>query len=125
VFGGKVTKTLLEMYSDRTGSNVIGFRIMPAQRNQMVHILSGLSITTDEVYRLLTGLKKENYTNIPGQGYDKFFAIKGGAGLKTSNGVFEVASDAKKGQISNAFKKANKSKLVSRTMLNEFIKEIA
>jgi len=125
VNNAKFTKTLLEMYSDRTKSNVIGFRIMPQGRSQVSWVFDKCGVGSLAIFDMLKELKKENYTTIPGQGYTKFFAIKGGAGLKTANGSFEVATDAKKGQITSAFKKANKSKLVSRTMLNEFIKEIA
>jgi len=70
-------------------------------------------------------LKKEKYINIPGAGYSKFFALKGGKELQTANGHFEVAENAKKGQILSAFRKANKGKLISRSLLNEFIKEVA
>ena len=113
------------MYRERTGSTVIGFRIASGSKNSTVRELNNFGINWNDASDMWNSLRKEKFVNVSGLGYDKFFMIRGGAALKTANGSFEVADDAKKGQIASAFKKANKSKLVSRTMLNEFIKEVA
>jgi len=120
-----VTKQLLQNYRLRTGSNVIGYRIMPASKHFGVRELENFGMTWAQATELWETLKKDKYITIPGAGYTKFFALKGGKELETANGHFEVAEDAKKGQILSAFRRANKGKLVSRSLLNEFIKEVA
>jgi hypothetical protein len=122
---GQITKTLLKMYGDTTGSNVIGFRIMSSSKHHGVREIEHFGFDYTAASKIWSNLAKEKYVSVTGVGYDKFFILKGGKNLETSNGAFEVAEDAKKGQITTAFKKANKSKLVSRSLLNEFIKEVA
>jgi hypothetical protein len=122
---GQITKTLLKMYGDTTGSNVIGFRIMSSSKNHGVREIEHFGFDYTAASTIWSNLVKEKYVGVTGVGYNKFFILKGGKSLETSNGAFEVADDAKKGAIASAFKKANKSKLVSRSLLNEFIKEVA
>jgi len=125
VTGVNLTKTLLQNYIYRTGSNAIGYRIMSGNKNASIREFEGFGMTWTAANEMWEELKKEKYINIPGAGYSKFFALKGGKELQTANGHFEVAEDAKKGQILSAFRKANKGKLISRSLLNEFIKEVA
>lgn len=120
-----VTKQLLAMYKDQTGSTVIGYRIMPASKHQFFRSLARHNRTHDAINEYYEIFKKENYVNVRGEGYDKFFTLKGGKHLETSNNSFEVSEDAKKGEISRAFRSANKKRLVSRSLLNEFVAEVA
>ena len=119
------TRVLLKNYAYRTGANVIGFRILPNSKSRVLRDLEWMGVGWGQSNQLYSSLLKEKYVHIPGCGYDKFFGIKGGKELQTANGSFEVADDAKKGAILRAFKKANNSKIVSRSLLNEFIKEVA
>jgi len=125
VTGETKTKVLLKNYAHRTGSNVIGYRIMSGNKFHAIRDFENFGFDWSKSNELWDNLKKEKYLSVPGVGYSKFFILKGGKDLETANGAFQVASDAKKGQILTAFKKANKSKLVSRSLLNEFIKEVA
>ena len=120
-----LTKTLLQNYIYRTGSNAIGYRIMSGNKHVSIRDFEGFGMPWYKANELWENLKKQKYITIPGAGYSKFFALKGGKELETANGAFTVAEDAKKGQILSAFRKANKGKLVSRSLLNEFIKEVA
>ena len=81
--------------------------------------------TRDSSEKYYDLFKRNNFANVTGLGYDKYFMIKGGKSLQTSNGSFEVSESAKKGEILRGFRSANKKKLVSRQMLNEFIEEIS
>ena len=125
VTGANLTKTLIQNYIYRTGSNAIGYRIMSGNKHVSVRDFEGFGMPWYKANELWENLKKQKYITIPGAGYSKFFALKGGKELETANGAFTVAEDAKKGQILSAFRKANKGKLVSRSLLNEFIKEVA
>jgi len=120
-----VTKQLLKLYKDQTGSTVIGYRLMEPNRHAFLRSFARNRRDENKVAEYYEDFKKQNYVNIKGQGYDKFFVLKGGKNLQTSNNSFQVSEDAKKGDISRAFRNANKKRLVSRSMLNEFIAEVA
>ena len=120
-----ITKQLLSMYKDQTGSTVIGYRIMPASKHNFFRSLSRHNRTHAAISEYYEVFKKNNYVNVRGEGYDKFFTLKGGKHLETSNNSFEVSEDAKKSEISRAFRTANKKRLVSRSLLNEFVAEVA
>ena len=119
------TKRLIQMYKGRTGSTVVGYRIIPAAKYKFVDTLMGFEKTRDSAENYYELFKRNNFVNVTGLGYDKYFMIKGGKSLETSNGSFEVSESAKKGEILRSFRTANKKKLVSRQMLNEFIEEIS
>ena len=118
------TNFLLKMYREFTNSNVIGFRILPynkrAFRNELYTYLDWLKM--DEKY---SQMKKDKFITIPNSGYSEFFGIAGGKNLETANTTMQVADDAKKGAITNAFKKANGNRKTTRVMLNKFIDMVA
>ena len=70
-------------------------------------------------------MKKDKFITIPNSGYSEFFGIAGGKNLETANTTMQVADDAKKGAITNAFKKANGNRKTTRVMLNKFIDIVA
>jgi hypothetical protein len=124
--GTALTNMLLKRLRDRTGSNVIGYRIVPTNRNQLLrHVNSYIEWDYATADEMVQELRKERFTTIPNSGYSKFFALAGGKLLKSSNGEISVAEDASKGQIRTAFKKANKGRKESRVMLSQFIDMIA
>jgi len=119
------TKALLELFRDHTGSNAIGYRILPQNKRSLMSDLRSAGLSFDQVSKLNEDLKKNKFTTIPNCGYDKFFAIQGGKNLETSNGAIEVADDAKVGAIRTAFKKANANRKTSRVLLSQFIEMVA
>jgi hypothetical protein len=119
------TKSLLELFRDHTGSNAIGYRILPVNRRSMMSDLRSAGLSIEQLSTITEELKKNKFTTIPNCGYNKFFAISGGKNLETSNGAIEVADDAKVGQIRTAFKKANASRKNSRVLLTQFIDMVA
>ena len=120
-----ITSTLLKMYRERTKSNTVGYRIMSpnwAQFKSQLPQNVAWSIGTE----LCKQMRSEKFVVLPSiLGYDKCFAIAGGRYLKTSNGAIEVESDASKGKIRTAFKKANSSRKGSRKMLSDLIATIS
>jgi hypothetical protein len=119
------TKNLIKLYKGRTGSTVVGYHISPSSKNSFIDTLMSFDKTRDSSEKYYDLFKRNNFANVTGLGYDKYFMIKGGKSLQTSNGSFEVSESAKKGEILRGFRSANKKKLVSRQMLNEFIEEIS
>ena len=119
------TKALLEMFQDHTGSNAIGYRILPQNKRSMMSDLRSASLSPEQFNKFTEELKKNKFTTIPNCGYSKFFAIQGGKNLEVSNTSIEVADDAKVGQIRTAFKKANAQRKTSRILLTQFIEMVA
>lgn len=123
--GSELTEQWLKIYKAHTGSNLIGFRIVPNRKNQFRSEMRDLGVRDYEVDEIHAKLRKENYCAIPSKGYDRYFAIPNGKNLESNDGSFEVDQGATRGKIATAFKKARKGKLSSRAMLNEFVANIA
>ena len=104
---------------------MIGYRIVGSSKSQFITTLAEYEKSFDSAEKYYELFKSNSFVNVNGLGYDKYFMIKGGKSLETSNGSFEVSESAKKGEILRGFRSANKKKLVSRKMLNEFIDEIS
>ena len=119
------TKQLLELFKDHTGSNAIGYRILPTNKRSVFSDLISAGCTIEQISDIQDDIKKNKFAIIPNCGYSKFFAIAGGKNLETSNGAIEVADDAKVGQIRTAFKKANSNRKTSRVLLSKFIDMVA
>jgi len=111
------TTTLLTMFQDRTGGNAIGYRIVPATKHQFMREWGD----ADGWQKML----KEGFVSKQERGYSKLFLLRGGKSLQVEAGELAVDRGAKKGKLTTAFKKAAKGKLTSRTLLNEFIHEVA
>ena len=119
-----ITNDLLLLLRENTQSNVIGYRIIPKNKRTGRKSL-GFNIGYRDFEALWTKLRKDKFITIPNSGYSEYFGISGGADLNTANTNIEVASDAKKGAIRNAFKKANTKRKESRVMLAKFISLVA
>jgi hypothetical protein len=120
-----ITGALLRRLRDRTGANVIGYRLIPVSKNKVTSDLGRYIGDYSRLEQTYQDFKKNRFITIPNSGYTKFFALAGGKSLSTSNGSIEVSEDASKGQIRTAFKKANKSRKESRVMLSQFIDMVA
>jgi len=120
-----ITNLLLRRLRDRTNANVIGYRIIPLNKREVMSNLQGYIRNYSDLESKHAELKKNRWITIPNSGYSKFFALAGGDSMATSNGSIQVSSDATKGQIKNAFRKANKGRKESRVMLSKFIDMVA
>jgi len=119
------TNALLTMYRDNTQSNLIGFRILSSNkisvRRETMNYLPGW----EEFEDFWKHMNKNKFSSIPNSGYSEWFGVRGGKALNTANTSIQVADDAKKGAIRNAFKKANSNRKASRVMLSKFIDLVA
>jgi len=119
---GYLTNDLLLLLRENTQSNVIGYRII--SKNKRAGRRS-LGVGYRDFDALWAKLRKDKFISIPNSGYSEYFGISGGSDLNTSNTNIEVSSDAKKGAIRTAFKKANTKRKESRVMLAKFISLVA
>ena len=118
-----MTEQFLKIYRKKTGSTVIGFRIVPGSVGRLRR---EIRVDNEQVLaQFAKDVRKNKYACIPGKGYNKYFGILGGKGLETANGSFEVTGNETHAQLRTAFKKASRGKVSSRALLNEFVKEVA
>jgi len=124
-YGDAITKVLLDMYRERTGSTVIGYRIMESSINKWTrNAPNSMDWYDAKSYHMRA--KKEKFVMLEDNfGYDRLFLIHGGKNLEVSNTSIAVGSDATKAKIRTAFKKANGSRKESRKMLSDLIESIA
>jgi len=99
--------------------NFIGIRIIASRdASHFIHQQSW------ECYdKLMSEWKKEKSFTITESGYHKYFGLSSSA--ISSDIEFNVADDATKSTIRNAFKKSLNSKRMNKKFLNEFIKCVA
>ena len=124
-YSEETTAALLKIYRERTGSNTIGYRIIPTSVRQWCRESpNGMGWYDAKDFHEKT--RKEKFVVLKNDyGYDELFFIMGGKHLEVSNNALEVESDASKAKIRSAFKKANGSRKGSRKMLSDLIESIA
>jgi hypothetical protein len=73
---------------------------------------------------LAKSLKKEHFLQSYNKGYDAFFFVVGDKDLKVDNPELEITGKLTSSKLKNSFMKVNKSKQVSRVLVNKFIENI-
>ena len=108
----------LHIFKQRTGTNVIGFRIIRRRQfnDLMWRLTKGDMRTRDEMSQSFT---KEKSVGIQAFGYDQFFLLRSDT-MDTEEEEFEVKSTTTRGLVS-AFKKYTKGNIGNRVVLNRFI----
>ena len=121
----QVTTDLLKSLKETTGSTVVGFFV--AERpNDFRDFLLRRGMRYDAITEIRKKYNREKSVKLEEfGGYDELYMIKGGAELDTSNDEFEVKEDAKKSDITRAFKKFANSKKSNRIIMSSFAKKVA
>lgn len=125
-----VKDTLLRILADRYNANVIGF-FLAEERDLQYKSEKFWDVANIDFYdrkrmmkQKIKNLKKDGYSIADKKGgYSEFFIIAGGQ--LDDDVEFEVAEDASKVAIRNAFKKFNNKKRTSKVFLNRFVELIA
>ena len=118
----KTTTTFIQQVRDRNeGVNVVGFRVLPAKRlSEFVARFADYS-HYDQVQKQW---RKEKSAILPfPKGYSALYAIS--SKNLDEDVEFEVKEDAKKADISRAFKKMLKSKSTNKKLLTSFVEYVA
>lgn len=98
--------------------NFIGIRVLP--HREMNHFVSLYYNNSDKQYnKIYSDWKKMKSFIITDSGYDAYFGIS--SSVLSQDTDFEVAEDASKVQIKNAFIKSLKTKKMNKKILSEFI----
>lgn len=120
------TSALLKLFAYRTGTNVIGMRIVSTS-HRLYYYLESIMFESSyfEIEETCDTIRKKKFTAVVGDGYDKCFILAGGKNLQVSNTDIKVDEGASKGKIRTAFKRANGVRKESRVMLSQFIDMVA
>jgi hypothetical protein len=125
-FGGDwwtFTDVLLHNLRDKFSTvNFIGIRVLES-RDAGSFIRRYCGYYGDRYDEVMSSWKKEKSFSIKSSGYHTYFGLSGTA--LSSDSEFEVAEDANKTQIKNAFVKSLRSKKMNKRVLGEFIDLVA
>jgi hypothetical protein len=117
------TDVLLHNLRDKFSAvNFIGIRVLES-RDAGSFIRRYCGYYGDQYDKVMNSWKKEKSFSIKSSGYHTYFGLSGSA--LSSDTEFEVAEDANKTQIKNAFVKSLKSKKMNKRVLGEFIELVA
>jgi len=113
------SNTLLRNLKDNFSTvNFIGIRVL-ANRDASRFIGIYYKQTTKEYDKIMTDWRKQRSFNISTSAYDAYFGLS--ASALSQEAEFEVAEDATKSQIKNAFAKSLKTKKLNKKVLGEFM----
>ena len=117
------TDVLLRNLRDKfTDINFIGIRVLE-NRDSGSFIRRYCGYYGDEYDKAMGSWKKEKSFSLKNSGYHTYFGLSSSA--LSQNAQFDVAEDASKAQIKNAFVKSLKTKKMNKKVLGEFIELVA
>lgn len=124
--GQSITAALLDLLRKRTGTNLVGYFIMPKVSKGVVQrILETSGLTHQEDYNnIISKIRKDKFYSLSTYAYDKYFLVSS-SDLVINDDEMVVTNDTSKKDLMKAFIKNRQSKLMNRILLNKFIEEIA
>jgi hypothetical protein len=116
------SKPFLYLLKQRTGCNVIGFRILSLRdvRNFLWHTYKS-GVDTTPIYNTF---KKDKSMVVTSAGFDEYYLLKADKLDTDDEAELEVKSQTTRGLVS-AFKKYSKGHIQNRVVLNRFVEMIA
>ena len=123
-----MTNELLSILKNQVGNqNVVGFFIAGSGRTGRVDKRSLYSLcpgdSNDAIMEKVKFINKNKYLAITQCGYDEYYVLPGGNNLCVESvGLSDDLIGASKAKLKTAFGKSMKGKIVSRPLLNKFIK---
>jgi hypothetical protein len=128
---GNVTPLLLKVLKEEHGINIIGFFLAKRLRAwDMDRYVDRKKFKTwqqrhDQLQKLKSQFSKEKCAIVNKDGYNKYFVINGKT-MKVENTDLSAVNDGmKSASIKRLFSKSMKGRIISRTLLNKFIEEVA
>jgi len=119
------TQNILEWITDTTGVIVTGYFVL-SRKGDLYNVLNYVEQDRDATYDdTWKEIRKEGKV-FKSKGYNKLFLTASTTlSVEGDDTLDDSLIDAKKGRLSQAFRKNQRSKSTSRFLTNEFIKEIA
>jgi hypothetical protein len=123
------TGLLLDIIRQRHGVSTIGFYVTKKMRSweigKFVRDSKNWYERDIKAEKIKSSLSKERYASVDCMGYDKYFLLNGKKMNIENTNLNGIKDDMKVGGIAKVFKKSMKGRIVSRTLLNKFIQEVA
>ena len=121
----QLSTDLLKNLGESTGCTVTGFFIATSPREFNSYTWRR-GIRDNQQKELRSKWSREKSVKVADfGGYDELYILKSGNALSATNDEFEVSEDAKKGELTRAFKKFANSKKNNRIIMSSFAKKIA
>jgi hypothetical protein len=111
------TEAYLQILQERTGTNLIGIRLMAAKNIQS---LQHRYFDGDDMTAAAKSWKTHNFVAIDGQGYDKLFIVRGNLQVETE-ALENLSEDASYAKIKNAFMKGSNNQKSSRVIASQMV----
>jgi hypothetical protein len=115
------TNTYLRILQERTGTNLIGIRLMEAKN---VKRLQYRYFADQDMSNAAKSLKTNNFVAVNGHGYDKLFIVRGNLKVETEP-LDNLSDDASYAKIKNAFMKGSNNQKSSRVIATQLVDIIA
>lgn len=128
--GGQKTETemLMEAYKDATGSNMIGYFIIPQTRRELDWAMrqygSGTDwYSSDDQWK---SFRTDGYLTFDANAYDEFFTLSAKALQTSDDGFGDIeAGSMSKAQVKRAFAKSKVTGRNTRKMVGDLMKKVA
>ena len=125
-----MTDLLLNVLRNQYNVNTVGFYIVKNLRRMwdletMVGKYKDWNDKQTKILKLKKQFNKEKCADVVKDGYNRYFLLNGkDLGVENTD-LSGVNENMKSGKIKQLFSKSMKGRIVSRTLLNKFIKEVA
>jgi len=123
------TGLLLDIIRQRHGISTIGFYVTKRLRGYDVGRFARNCKNWEERHKatqkIKSSLSKEKYASVDNIGYDKYFLLNGKKLNVENTDLSGIKDNMKSSGIARVFKKSMKGRITSRTLLNQFIQEVA
>src|SRR5210317_1190511 len=129
-FSGQMTTLLLDVLKAQYNINTIGFYVVK-RLNRMWELESMIGKYKDwnDKQTKLTNIKnkfsKDKVADVIKPGYNRYFLLNGKTMAVENTDLSAVNDGMKAGKIKQLFSKSMKGRIVSRSLLNKFIEEVA
>ena len=130
-FYGNVTPLLLNVLKDQHGINTIGFYLAKRIRSWDLDKFidrkkyKNWDARYEQQQKIKSQFNKEKCAIVNKTGYNKYFVINGKTMKVENTDLSAVNDNMKTGSIKRIFSKSMKGRIISRTLLNKFIEEVA
>ena len=129
-FFGQMTTLLLDVLKDQYNINTIGFYVVKniGRMWALDRLIGEYKDWTDKQNKILKIKKqfsKEKMAAVTKPGYNKYFLLNGKTMAVENTDLSNVNDNMTVGKIKQLFSKSMKGRIVSRSLLNKFIEEVA
>ena len=129
-YRGVMTELLLRALQEQHNVNTIGFYVVKNLRRMwdlegMIGDYKDYSDKLLKIAKIKSVFNKEKCADVFNKGYNKYFLLNGKDMAVENTDLSGVNEAMKPGKIKQLFSKSMKGRIVSRSLLNKFIKEVA